>query len=207
MFDLHTHNSSFQPDAIVNCDLDADFSLYPRFSLGIHPWKVDVDWKKNMHRLIMALSNIEIGGMIDNLAALGEIGLDKVRGGDIKLQMNCLEEQLQLADRMHKPVILHCVKAMDEMLLVLKKYEGLKHVTFHGFRGKPAQAEQLMSKGYYLSFGIRFNDESLRLAYSHGRMFLETDDSGLQISDVYNAASNVLHISPTDISVPGIFIS
>ena len=85
MFDLHTHNSSFQPDAIVNCDLDADFSLYPRFSLGIHPWKVDVDWKKNMHRLIMALSNIEIGGMIDNLAALGNAAvLDGERGDAIK---------------------------------------------------------------------------------------------------------------------------
>lgn len=207
MFDLHTHNSSFQPDAIVNCDLDADFSLYPRFSVGIHPWKVDADWKKNMYRLKMALTNIESGGMTDNLAAIGEIGLDKVKGGDIRMQMGCLEEQLQLAETMQKPVILHCVKAMDEMLGVLKKYDNLKHVIFHGFRGKPLQAEQLMSKGYYLSFGIRFNEESLRLAYSHGRMFLETDDSGLHISDVYNSASKALHISPTDISVPGIFTS
>ena len=112
-----------------------------------------------------------------------------------------------MAEALQKPVILHCVKALDEMLGILKKYDNLKNVVFHGFRGKPTQAGQLMSKGYYLSFGIHFNEESLRLAYSSGRMFLETDDSGLHISNVYESASKALNISPTDISVPGIFTS
>ena len=122
-------------------------------------------------------------------------------------QLACFEAQLLLASHYGKPVIVHCVKAVDELLAVFARLRFGKPVVFHGFRGKAEQARQLLSKGFYLSFGPRFHAESLRLAYASGRMFLETDDSCMDISEVYASASKALNISATDICVPGIFSS
>ena len=208
MFDVHTHNKqNAVANAIVNCGIGDDFSLYPHFSLGIHPWDVSESWACAFAGLNRTLEGLfELGG-ISRLSAIGEIGLDKVCGVSMEQQLACFEAQLLLASHYGKPVIVHCVKAVDELLAVFARLRFGKPVVFHGFRGKAEQARQLLSKGFYLSFGPRFHAESLRLAYASGRMFLETDDSCMDISEVYASASKALNISATDICVPGIFSS
>lgn len=209
MFDIHTHNKLLihNPNAIVNCNADDDFSPHPLFSLGFHPWDVDAMWEGGFEKVEQSVLQIESKGLLSKLAAIGEIGLDKNRGGAMQAQMDCFRRMLGLADRYVKPVILHCVKAVDEILMILNEENFSLPVVFHGFRGKPEQARQLLNKGFYLSFGPKFNDESIKLAYEAKRMFLETDDSRVGIEDVYELAGKVLSISPTDISVPGIFTS
>ncbi|MBQ9164596.1 MAG: TatD family hydrolase [Bacteroidaceae bacterium] len=209
MFDVHTHNKSKNQvaNAIVNCGIGDDFSLYPRFSLGIHPWNVGDGWENDYAVLASTLEALSESGEINRLSAIGEIGLDKVCGVSMEQQLACFEAQLLLASHYGKPVIVHCVKAVDELLAVFARLRFGKPVVFHGFRGKAEQARQLLSKGFYLSFGLRFHAESLRLAYASGRMFLETDDSCMDISEVYASASKALNISATDICVPGIFSS
>ena len=125
----------------------------------------------------------------------------------MKVQENCFMAQLALAEKFQLPMIIHAVKTVNEVEACLSGFQLSKQVVFHGFRGKPKQALSLLSKGFYLSFGQKFNPESLRLAYHANRMFLETDDSGISIVEVYSLAANALNISPTDISVPGIFRS
>ena len=171
MFDCHTHNLDLknQDFAIVNCPLDADYASYKLFSMGIHPWDVDDRWKQKLDLLNDALNKIQIKHLDSRLAAIGEIGLDKYKGGSMNMQTRCLEEQLKIAQRLKKPVILHCVKANDEMLAVMKGVD-LTYRILHGFRGKPQQAEQLIEHGFFLSFGINHNAESLKLAYRHGRI-------------------------------------
>ena len=207
LFDLHTHHKTIECDGIVNCGFDDDFSLFPRFSLGIHPWDVDEHWEENYATLENLLKNPPLDSFHDRLCALGEIGLDKLRGGDMKMQERCFLKQLSLAEYYQLPVIIHAVKTINEVVACLSEIKISKPVVFHGFRGKPEQASYLLSRGFYLSFGPKFNPESLRLAWHAERMFLETDDSGMPIADVYSLAANSLSISPTDISVPGIFTS
>ena len=207
LFDLHTHCKIKEFDGIVNCTFDDDFSLFPRFSLGIHPWDVDEHWEEKFAMFVGLLKNPPVGSFHDRLCAIGEIGMDKLRGGDMKIQEICFMNQLTLADSYQLPVIIHAVKTINEVVTCLSRFQLSKQVVFHGFRGKPEQTAFLLSKGYYLSFGPKFNPESLRLAYQSDRMFLETDDSGMSIADVYSLAANSLSISPTDISVPGIFTS
>ncbi len=208
LFDFHTHNHETESLAIVNCSLNDDFSRYPRFSVGLHPWDVDENWRENLEAYCHLIKHPPFEGFRKQMAAYGEIGVDKVRGGDLQMQIECFQEQLVLADTYGLPVIIHCVKAYDEVLRCLRDIlSSHPHtVVFHGFRGKPEQASQLLRWNYgYLSFGPRFNPDSLKLAYEAGRMFLETDDSGMSIGDVYSLAAKALNISPADIVVPGIF--
>ena len=207
LFDLHTHRKTIECDGIVNCGFNDDFSLFPRFSLGIHPWDVDEHWEENYATLENLLKNLPADSFHDRLCAIGEIGLDRLRGGDMKMQERCFMKQLSLAENYQLPVIIHAVKTVNEVVACLSEIKISKPVVFHGFRGKAEQARQLLSKGFYLSFGSRFHAESLRLAYASGRMFLETDDSCMDISEVYASASKALNISATDICVPGIFSS
>ena len=164
-------------------------------------------WESGFEKIEQSVLQIESKGLLSKLAAIGEIGLDKNRGGSMQAQTDCFRRMLGLADRYAKPVILHCVKAVDEILMILNEENFSLPVVLHGFRGKPEQARQLLNKGFYLSFGPKFNDESIKLAYEAKRMFLETDDSRVGIEDVYELAGKALSISPTDISVPGIFTS
>ena len=208
LFDVHTHNRETQSLAIVNCGLEDDFSRYPRFSLGLHPWDVDEHWREKVDANRQLLKNPPFEGFRNQLVAYGEIGVDKVRGGDLQMQIECFEEQLLMAHHFGLPVIIHCVKAYEEVWRSLRDLL-LPHpypVIFHGFRGKPELASWLLRWNVgYLSFGPHFNADSLRMAYAAGRMFLETDDSGVSIGDVYTSASRALSISPAEIVVPGIF--
>lgn len=196
-FDFHTHRKEQWPDvtAIVNVGVDDVWDGLPHVSVGVHPWEVGECWREQVERLRTVVRRTEV-------VAIGECGLDRVRGGVWEWQMACFEAQLILAREVGKPVVIHCVRAFDE-LLAMKRRFGDVGMVVHGFRGGPVQARQLMQHGLELSFGPRFHADSLRAAYEEGKMWLETDDSDVGIQEVYERASSALSISPTDIPVPG----
>ncbi len=191
--DIHTHRRGETDHiAVVNLAPGEDFCEFRHCSCGIHPWDVKDDWPQQMELL-------RVSCMDKRVVAIGECGLDKLRGGDWKQQVACFEAHVALARELGKPLLLHCVKAMDELLLMCR---GVKSV-WHGFRGGPNQAVQLLREGLDLSFGEHFNADSLLLAYEQRRLWLETDDSALSIEAVYERACKVLSISPTDLELPG----
>ena len=65
----------------------------------------------------------------------------------------------------------------------------------HGFRGNETLANQLLSVGMYLSFGIHHNTESLKLAWNKGCLFTETDDADIEIREVCTTIACKLDIS------------
>ena len=126
--------------------------------------------------------------------AVGETGLDFVRGADRAAQLSALRTQLRLARERGLPVVLHCVRAFEPVMLELAAREP-RAVIFHGFIGSPEQARRALEKGYYLSFGVRtFSSpktlEALRET-PPGQLFLETDDSDTGIEEVYAHAAAV----------------
>lgn len=194
--DIHTHDR--QPHegvtAVVSVHPDDDWTGLQHVSVGVHPWRVSERWREEVDAVRHAVGRNEV-------VAVGECGLDRVRGGDWTQQVSCFEAQLQLADELGKPVILHCVRAADALLPMVRGWCG--RMIWHGFRGKPQQAEQLLRAGIELSFGPQFNADSLRMAYEERKMWLETDDSRISIREIYERASRALSISPTDIELPG----
>ena len=106
--------------------------------------------------------------------------------------------QINLANEVHKPLIIHCVRAIEEVLASLKKANCRVPVIFHGFNKGPEMTDQILKHGHYLSYGKSLlSSEKSMNAFRQtpfDRIFLETDDSGLQIESIYAAATTLKQV-------------
>ena len=159
-------------------------------SIGLHPWQAEDLTEGSLLLLEQKLLSSP------RVVALGEAGLDRICSTPYSKQLHFFREEARLADRLDLPLIIHLVRAQEDILRLNKELRPHAPWLIHGFRGKPEQAAQLLRSGFYLSFGRYFHSESLALAYGEGRAFLETDDvPDLSIASVYEEASRSLGIS------------
>lgn len=180
--DFHTHNmSSPFGKAIINLPMEVlesgnvvleDGKLY---SVGIFPL-YEGDWEN-------AWMNLQKIAVRPQIAAIGECGLDKRSRIPLGCQMQFFDWQMALSVQLQKPLIIHCVRAWQELLKIHDMNPSSVMRIVHGFRGKPELAEQLISNGFYLSFGLKFNDVSLRLCPPEFRL-AETDAADVTIEEV-----------------------
>ena len=124
--DIHTHN----PREDVSSPTMA----------GIHPWRAEE---------CVELPDFSCCDIV------GETGLDYACEVDKEHQKRLFREHLDGATRANKPVVLHVVKAIEDVLNILKSYSTLRGILFHGFIGSWQQAQRCIERGYYLSFGPR----------------------------------------------------
>ncbi|GAA4468602.1 TatD family hydrolase [Nemorincola caseinilytica] len=190
-YDIHTHNTAARTGTLSIVALYEQFSSaygYPACSIGLHPWYLQ-DHEAGMRELEQYASS-------PNVLAIGECGMDKVCDTDLQLQARVFEQQVALAQRIGKPLVIHCVRAYDEVLAILSRERVTVPVIFHGFNKKKSIADILVSKGYYLSFGSALLKEGtpaievLREIPAE-KFFLETDSSGLSIADIYAKATEI----------------
>lgn len=194
-YNLHAHEDAFSPPAeevrVLSLAWGKErIALKPdrHYSIGIHPWHLPkADKEETLRELHRLASSPQV-------VAIGECGFDKLCDSPIDLQKEFFACQIQLATEIQKPLILHIVKAWQELFETLKEEPTNIPIIIHGFRGKPQLASQLLVKGFYLSFGEHYHKASLHLAYSHKRLFLETDTSPLSIIAIYQKASRDLEI-------------
>lgn len=116
--DIHSHKWRVSGVIqLLNLDVNSAVNipaLESYFSLGIHPWDIQ-------HLNISdALEKLEKLCRHPLFLALGECGLDKSIATPISLQIEVFSAQIALAKRLEKPMIIHCVRAYNE-LLHLKK--------------------------------------------------------------------------------------
>lgn len=161
----------------------------PFCSIGIHPWDLTAE---NSERLWDVLQRELERRKSENrpCVAIGEAGLDKLAAAPMELQVKIFERQVALSEDCRLPLIIHCVKAVDELLAVKKRLAPLQAWIWHGFRGKAQQASQLLRHGFYLSLGEHYSREAMQ-AIPASRLFLETDESALDISDIIRRAAEV----------------
>lgn len=176
--DIHTHNETDDDNvlAIINLKCHEPFPTKEGlYSVGIHPWDVSEHSQTELFSLCPHLPNKQI-------VAIGEIGLDKISDSDWTLQNAVFETQIKMANAVQKPIIIHCVKAYNELL----GFKGLMETPaiIHGFRGKPQLMKSLCNAGFYFSYGQKFNEETLKETPAD-RLFLETDDAETTIQTVY----------------------
>ena len=162
------------------------------YTYGIHPWFLD---ENNYSRQISSVENAVI---YTDIIAIGEAGFDKLRGPSPELQRRVFEKQVILAEKFGKPLIIHCVRAWDELLSVQKELRPQMPWMIHGFRGGVKLAEQLLSKGMYLSvwfdFVLRLESQELIRNIPKDRIFLETDGADVDIRDIYKKVAGDLKI-------------
>lgn len=188
ILDIHTHRREADSEgkSVINYKQLVGAPLLEGYyySIGIHPWE-----------LTMANIEEQLIFMINQLpdkriVAIGECGLDKLTEISMELQRMTFIMQITLSEQYSLPLIIHCVKAMDEMLAVKKRFRPTQPWIWHGFRGKPEQATQLLKQGFYLSLGEHYPDETMKLI-PDDRLFLETDESSLDIEDILRRAAEV----------------
>ena len=85
--------------------------------------------------------------------AIGETGLDFRKGqADPEQQQYYFEAQVDIAQQLDKPVVIHSVRATEQVITTLKRYPGVRGMV-HSYSGSYEQARQLIDMGVYLSFG------------------------------------------------------
>jgi len=176
-YNLHTH---YFPEG--NRDICAIVSV------GIHPWYIQKD---NIEK---ELDLIEKYASSPNVRAIGECGLDKLCETDFELQKEVFLSHISISEKIGKPLIIHCVKSFDEIMFFKKKCRPAQTWIIHGFRGRPQQAKQLVESGFFLSFGVNHNEQSIKNIPIE-RIFFETDDSDCDIRTIYKNAAKILNTS------------
>ncbi len=174
-------------EAVFNLDLRASFELRSDrlYSAGVHPWYVDDrQWEVLKKRVLHP-----------RIVLVGEAGLDRLALTPSGIQEDFFIRQIELSEETGKPLIIHCVKAWDELLRIRRIIRPVMPWIIHGFRGKKQLAEQLLGAGLYLSFGVRYNPEALHSAWEAGRFLLETDESPVLIHTLYRQVAEELQIT------------
>ena len=175
--DFHTHKVPASKDVIAIVE--------GRETWGIHPWKAEEEF------VVPDLSG---------LLAIGECGLDGLRGPSMEVQEEVFIRQIRLSEELGKPLIIHCVKAFDRLLRLRKELNPKQSWMFHGFRGKPQQLRSLLDAGFFVSFGFQHNEESLRIC-PIDRLLLETDDDEVHpIDEIYNNVARERGLEVTNLA-------
>ena len=201
--DIHNHDvvsrgGIFSIDNImVHESRVPDSNPNQAYSVGIHPWFLN---ETNYDFLIERVYHYS--GR-KNVIALGEAGFDKIKGPRMELQKKAFEAQVRIAENISKPLYIHNVKAWDELLFEHKTLKPKSKWIIHGFQGKKELAEQLLSKGMYLSlwadFVLNRDSSSVINSIPREKLFLETDAFDVDIKDIYNKVSADLQISVNEL--------
>ena len=178
---------------------------YPGYAypmIGLHPEEVKEDWKEQLaelrkmleeHRMIGNANPAGESGnanpagdspQFSDFIAIGEVGLDYYWSREFENeQLEAFEEQVKWSVETQLPLMIHCRKAQNEMVHLLRKYEKeLPGGVFHCFTGNQKEAEQLLSFDKFVlgvggvsTFKSSHLREDLPAVVPLDRIVLETD--------------------------------
>jgi len=177
LINIHTHHSSINPYEIVNSE---QILTDKYFSVGVLPIEAMSPYN---------FETIEHISTHKNCIALGEIGLDKTYTMTLSNQIELFIKQVFISEKNKLPIILHCVKSWNEILLLKNDIKPNQPWVFHGFR-KTTLLESLLQNNIYISIGTAVLwDKKLQECIPTiplERLFIETDNDTVNtLSDVY----------------------
>lgn len=125
---------------------------YPGYAfpmVGIHPEEVKADWAAQLQRIRPLVDD-------ERVIAVGEVGLDYYWSREFeKEQLAAFEKQVEWSIETRKPLMIHCRKAQNEMVKMLRPYASeLPGGVFHCFTGNEHEAEELLEfENFVLGIG------------------------------------------------------
>lgn len=146
--------------------------------IGLHPEEVGADWENVLQRMREYI----VPG--HPFIAIGEVGLDFYWTRDNECeQLAAFERQVEWSVETRLPLMIHCRKAQNEMVAVMRRYQNeLPGGVFHCFTGNEKEAEQLLDFhnfvlgiGGVLTFKKSHLPEVLPASVPLSRIVLETD--------------------------------
>ena len=173
--------------------LSREYPGYAYPMIGLHPEEVKADWKDQLAELRKILEEHRIIGnanpagdspQFSDFIAIGEIGLDYYWSREFEQeQLEAFEEQVKWSVETRLPLMIHCRKAQNEMVHLLRQYQKeLPGGVFHCFTGNQKEAEELLSFDNFVlgiggvsTFKSSHLREDLPAAVPMNRIILETD--------------------------------
>jgi TatD DNase family protein len=133
---------------------------YPDFCLpmlGLHPEEVRPDWPDVLSTIHSSFFH-HPSSIIHHPSpiAIGEVGLDFYWSREFEQeQLSAFEEQVRWSVELQLPLMIHCRKAQNELVAILKKYKSkLPGGVFHCFTGNEIEARELLQfENFVLGIG------------------------------------------------------
>ena len=159
--------------------LSREYPGYAYPMIGLHPEEVKADWKDQLAELRKILD-----AQRNDFIAVGEVGLDYYWSREFEQeQLEAFEEQVKWSVETRLPLMIHCRKAQNEMVHLLRQYQkDLPGGVFHCFTGNQKEAEELLSFDNFVlgiggvsTFKSSHLREDLPAAVPMNRIILETD--------------------------------
>ena len=208
ILDCHTHSHEVNGLAIRSLTYEewsggVTIQEGQLYSIGLHPWSLPL--AERLTDLIDQMRSLLAS--VPQIVAVGECGIDKVRSNaSLAEQRTWLEAQMRLACLLHRPILLHTVRAWSETIEIRRElaqeFDPLPPIVLHGFRAKGEVARMMLSQGFALSFGRYYDPAALRLAYEAHALLVETDElpQGLThqeaLAETYTHLAEALAITP-----------
>lgn len=167
---------------------------YPGYAypmVGLHPEEVKADWKEQLKKIeaildehLTAVDGLNGIKYKSDYIAIGEIGLDFYWSREFeKEQLEAFEKQVEWSCETGLPLMIHCRKAQNEMLHILRKWKDkLPGGVFHCFTGNQQEAKELLEYDNFVlgiggvsTFKSSHLREDLPAAVPLERIVLETD--------------------------------
>ena len=143
-------------------------------AIGVHPSEYKT-FSENTEKKMYEFSKRK------KVIAIGEIGLDYHNEEDTKKEQQLLfNKQLEIAQEVQLPVIIHDREAHEDCFNIIQNYK-LKDVIFHCFSGNTQFAKKCIEKGYYIAIGgiVTFKNASelkeVAKIVPLNKLLLETD--------------------------------
>ena len=167
-------------------------------SVGLHPWFLTKENVENDFEKLTQLADNQ------NIIAIGECGLDKLKGESLDFQTYIFAKQILLAESVQKPVIIHCVRAFNEVIALKKKLKPTVPMIIHGFYKNETILKELLKHGFYISIGAAIlrggkKFEKMVLQIPTERIFFETDDVDIDVQEVYEAYCQAANVDIIDL--------
>ena len=158
-------------------ELSRQYPGYAYPMIGLHPEEVKADWKEQLAALRQLLDEHCVKNVCNSLStacpvvndfiAVGEVGLDFYWSREFEHeQLMAFEEQVKWSIETRLPLMIHCRKAQNEMVAILRKYaDKLCGGVFHCFTGNQKEAAELLAfDGFVLGIGgvLTFKSSHLR---------------------------------------------
>lgn len=195
LIDIHTHRANDALSIQILNVFAQDLFEVERdspFSAGLHPWDIDLVNPEE------CIKTIERFAVQKNMLAIGECGLDRIISTDFALQERYFRQQIEIAEKFRKPLIIHCVRAYSDLMKFKKASKSDLPWIIHGYAGNLDITQSLIMHNFYFSAGERLLKDSRKhdvlRAIPPDRMFLETDDGDTSIAEIYSMAAQVLNI-------------
>lgn len=140
---------------ISGCDIKSNLEVLEKVgkydslygTIGIHPLNLD-----NLDNNYMSFLEENIRN--EKIIGIGEIGLDyHYEGADRELQKDVFIHQIELAIKYDMPVIIHSRDATEDMMNILRRYNGKLRGVMHCYSGSVETALELIKMGFYLGVG------------------------------------------------------